>query len=222
MGMRLLIISALISCATGHGWVTRPTSRASLGCDPYSGYFCETHQATRSACDNLPCGECHLPVHGGNCTAGVYPGYATPKEPYCNPDQINGTSFLEVAGEVQAAWTAGEVVEVAWAVSVNHRGNYQYRLCLDGHDSEDCFKKTPLPFADGKMWHWIDATCTTCNGTVSDHGSEAPLLKDRIVIPSHIQCERCTLSWRWDAYEESTIFTGCSDVSITRSSVTLV
>jgi len=215
LAMRSLIVPALISGAFGHGWLSTPTSRAVLGCDQVGNwYMCKTHQATYT-CDGLPCGECDEPGYepgtGGNCTAGLYPGMATPREPYCNPNQMPGTSFLETPGEIQASWKAGEVVEVAWYVSVSHSGSYQYRLCLDGSDTEDCFKKTPLRFADGEMWHQ-QSFCPDC--------PDWPLMVDRVVIPSDIQCDHCTFAWRWDAYHESTIFTGCADVAISSQSAT--
>jgi len=209
------MVSALISGASGHGWMTTPLSRASIHCPDYQGnpYYCISHQGeTNGACKpgDLPCGECDPP----RCVAGLYPGSAVPPEPYCNPNQMPNTSWLETPGEVQARYTAGDTVEVAWVVSVNHRGMYQYRLCLDGSDTENCFKETQLRFEDGELWHDLPSPCTTCTGYADDHGARVPLMVDRVVIPSGIQCDRCTLSWRWDAYTESTIFTGCADVSI--------
>jgi len=221
--MQSLMVSALISGASGHGWMTAPLSRASLHCPDYelNPYYCISHQGiTNGACPLEPCGECDPPDSsggGGNCSAGVYPGVATPPEPYCNPNQMPNTTFLETPGEVQAHYTAGDIVEVSWVVSVNHRGWYQYRLCLDGSDTEECFKQTQLRFADGELWHNLPSPCTTCTGFAPDHGTMVPLMVDRVVIPSGVQCDRCTLSWRWDALEESTIFTGCADVSVSLS-----
>lgn len=131
------------------------------------------------------------------------------------------TAFLETPGEIQARYTAGDTVEVAWVVSANHRGSYQYRLCLDGSDTEECFKKTPLLFEDGASWHELPFPCTTCTGDAADHGARVPLMVDRVVVPRDAECDRCTLSWRWDSYQESTIFTSCADVSISSQKATL-
>merc|ERR1711890_155360 len=90
----------------------------------------------------------------------------------------------------------------------------------DGSDTEECFKKTPLRFADGKEWHRLDSGCPACSGLADDWGARVPLMVDKVIIPSDIQCDRCTLGWRWDAYEESTIFTGCADVTISSQSTT--
>ena len=65
-----------------------------------------------------------------------------------------GADALDVLPEKQpVAWTAGSEQEVAWAITANHGGGYQLRLCkLDegaprGGVSEECFQRTPLRFA---------------------------------------------------------------------------
>lgn len=220
--MWAIVLSMMCTGAYGHGWMTKPISRASLGCGRNSAnpnYYCESHQATMSACD-LPCEGCAAYAKEGNCTPGLYPGEATLKERFCNQNQVSGQEFLDTPGEIQTSWTAGDIVEVAWVVSVNHLGSYQYRLCLDGSDTEECFKKTTLRFADGKTWHWLDSGCPACTGLADDWGSRVPLMVDKVVIPSDIQCDRCTLGWRWDAHQESSIFTSCADVTISPQSKT--
>ena len=224
--MRSLLVSTLISGVHSHGWMTQPLSRAEIGCFGYAGnsFWCLTHQSTGPhVCDGLPCGDCDLPNYpagsgGGNCTAASYPGTATPKEPYCNPNQMPNTSFLEIPGAVQSSYSAGETIEVAWVVDANHAGVYQYRLCLDGSDTEECFKKTQLRFADGALWHNIPNPGFTPDRYYTENGWRSPMKVDRVVIPSDVQCDRCTLSWRWDAYYESTVFTSCADVAISSSS----
>ena len=45
-------------------------------------------------------------------------------------------------------WAAGEVVTAKWSIRANHGGGYQYRICPVGDAlTEECFFKTPLPFA---------------------------------------------------------------------------
>merc|ERR1712166_1199560 len=45
-------------------------------------------------------------------------------------------------------WVAGSQVEVAWGIQANHGGGYQYRLCPANEEpTEECFQRTPLPFA---------------------------------------------------------------------------
>jgi len=212
----------LISGVTGHGYLATPTSRAGLGCHQLGNgeYYCKHHQATldfcgaHDSCAGQDGRRCENISAIGDCTPEL--GTATPLEPYCNPNQAPGTSFLETPGVVQASWTSGEIVEVAWHVSAPHGGFYGYRLCLDGSDTENCFRKTPLLFSDGEMWH------------PQDNGRPGyPRYVDRIIIPSNISCDRCTLSWRWDAHYDCSwycnsteIFTGCADITISPQSTT--
>lgn len=51
--------------------------------------------------------------------------------------------------------------------------------------------------------------------------SRVPLMVDRVVIPSDAECDRCTLSWRWDAYSEPIVFTSCADVSVSSQKAAL-
>merc|ERR1712039_997758 len=53
--------------------------------------------------------------------------------------------------------TAGSVVEGAWALTANHGGGYQYRLCPKPATSsmdltEECFQKNPLSFVGNTQW----------------------------------------------------------------------
>jgi len=50
-------------------------------------------------------------------------------------------------------WVAGTVVEVAWGITANHGGGYQYRLCpADSKLDEACFQKNVLPFVGTASW----------------------------------------------------------------------
>merc|ERR1711972_1054419 len=42
---------------------------------------------------------------------------------------------------------------------------------------------------DGEMWHPQD-----------NQRPGYPNYVDRIIIPSNVSCDRCTLAWRWDAH----------------------
>lgn len=47
----------------------------------------------------------------------------------------------------KTVWTKGSTVEVAWAITANHGGGYQYRACPFGHNlTESCFRRQVLPF----------------------------------------------------------------------------
>jgi hypothetical protein len=60
----------------------------------------------------------------------------------------------------RTTWIAGSTVEVAWGITANHGGGYQYRLCrvkeassnITSEVSEECFQQTPLEFVGDKQW----------------------------------------------------------------------
>ena len=51
---------------------------------------------------------------------------------------------------MQANYTAGALVPMTWQVAANHGGKYQYRICTDGSDTEECFKRNVLKNDKGK------------------------------------------------------------------------
>jgi len=98
-----------------------------------------------------PCG-----LNGG----GYYPGpTGTGGEAFFGYPQ--GWKGTEVAPLLRkTTWIAGSTVEVAWGITANHGGGYQYRLCKVANNSanitaeatEECFQKTPLDFVGDKQW----------------------------------------------------------------------
>jgi len=53
----------------------------------------------------------------------------------------------------QTIWVAGTTVEVAWGITANHGGGYQYRLCpATEKPTEECFQKMPLEFVGDVQW----------------------------------------------------------------------
>lgn len=38
--------------------------------------------------------------------------------------------------------------------------------------------------------------------------------KDRVVIPDWVECEHCTINWRWDCALEASVFSNCADITI--------
>jgi len=79
---------------------------------------------------------------GGWAPPGVPQGAEGSKAPW------NSSLSLETH------WVAGQTAEVAWGITANHGGGYQYRLCP--HDSPDrnetCFQKLPLDFVGNTQW----------------------------------------------------------------------
>jgi hypothetical protein len=116
--------------------------------------------------------------------------------------------------EPQLTWQAGTVVDVEVKYLLNHAGNYQFRLCLDGSDTEECFNETPLKFEDGQDWHWIDAGWFITSLVSPLFSPEGKRMNDRVVIPDWVECDHCTLNWRWDTALEASVFSNCADISI--------
>jgi len=98
-----------------------------------------------------PCG-----VDGGNpqgCPVG------NPKGDGCAGGGYgHGPDARTLKGNTKpTVWTAGSVVEAAWAITANHGGGYSYRLCpkpAKGSTdlTEECFQKTVLKFAGDTQW----------------------------------------------------------------------
>jgi len=98
-----------------------------------------------------PCG-----LNGG----GYFPGpHGTGGEAFFGFKQ--GHKGTEVSPLLKkTTWIAGSVVEVAWGITANHGGGYQYRLCRVKEASinntadatEECFQKMPLEFVGDKQW----------------------------------------------------------------------
>lgn len=78
---------------------------------------------------------------GGDAAPGVPQGQEGSNSPFA-------AKLLE-----KTRWIAGSVVEVAFGMSANHGGGYQYRLCpADSELTEACFQKLPLEFVGDESW----------------------------------------------------------------------
>lgn len=63
-----------------------------------------------------------------------------------------GSEMRDGADE-HRSWQIGAAVEVAWAVTANHGGGYQYRLCSKSSaQTEECFQANPLEFVGDEQW----------------------------------------------------------------------
>lgn len=94
-----------------------------------------------------PCG-----IAGGWFTKGT-PGNGG-EAPLGYTNGILGTNLTALPRLLeQTIWVAGSVQEVAWGLTANHGGGYQYRLCpAEEAQTEECFQKMPLNFVTSKSW----------------------------------------------------------------------
>ena len=67
----------------------------------------------------------------------------------------------------KTVWKLNSTVEVAWGITANHGGGYQYRLCSkDEPLTEACFQRHVLPFVGGtQTLRWADGAEVTINAT---------------------------------------------------------
>jgi len=69
-------------------------------------------------------------------------------------------------------WKSGTEVNVSWAITANHGGGYQYRLCPSSSElTEECFQKIPLPFTGLQSFLWADGTQVFFPGTYVTEGT---------------------------------------------------
>lgn len=131
------------------------------------------------------------------------------------------------SGVIVASYEDAYTVNVGVQITANHLGYIYFELCnLDEFhvESEECFKKYRLKFADGNDKYHIGTTLGWIDATV--------------VLPKGLSCEHCVLRWtyycgnNWGFCEDGTgalgcgpqeNFVSCADISIkapqTRSKV---
>jgi hypothetical protein len=166
-----------------------------------------------------------LDIGGGHhtCTPGNHPGKWHIKNNVCGIYNLDPVFVLPSVGpafkndEPQVTWRAGTVVDVEVKYLLNHAGSYQFRLCLDGTDTDECFNETPLKFEDGEDWHWIETGWLVTSMLAPTFTGKGKYRKDRVVIPDWVECRSCSLNWRWDCALEASVFSNCADVTILAS-----
>lgn len=95
--------------------------------------------APGSAPIEAPCG-----IAGGDIKPGGPGAGGIPPTGHQQGEDARG--LPELPGKA-TVWEAGSIVNVSWAISANHGGGYQYRLCKkSGPVTEECFQGTPMEF----------------------------------------------------------------------------
>merc|ERR1712209_209155 len=103
-------------------------------------------------------------------------------------------------------WKSGTEVNVSWAITANHGGGYQYRLCQSSSElTEECFQKIPLPFTGLQ----VNSKCL-CSGMWGPYGLQ---IIDTLQVP-HLPPGDYVLGWRWDCEESTQVWSSCSDITI--------
>lgn len=111
-------------------------------------------------------------IAGGNAIA-LPNGGTTPRG-----DIPQGMDGVGLPAQPPTIWAQGSTQKVAFGITANHGGGYQYRLCkLSEGVSEECFQKTPLKFADDKQWLQHDALSYQYDKLLQLPDFEIPLVK---------------------------------------------
>lgn len=190
MVLAAVCLLALVRGVASHGWLTKPVPRNVLICDGRgeTEWGCKADRET-------------YPVHPGD-HPGPYRGNI------CSGDNDNGISRearqqMMRPGPIQAHYIAGQVAEMRWNVYADHGGWFSYRICLDGSDTEECFRKNILYNTADRQKNIVTHMSTSEYVT-------------QVKIPEDITCDRCTLSWFWHGapHLEDNIFVNCVDISI--------
>eukprot|EP00660_Eupelagonema_oceanica_P014989 gene14989-5350_t len=106
-------------------------------------------------------------VAGGGMDPGQQGNGGVPPDFYAQGDKGSEVPFGAGTSSPNPVtrWTAGSTQEVAWAITANHGGGYQYRLCPRSEAlTEACFQKTPLEFANTDT-QWVQYGADTSNRT---------------------------------------------------------
>lgn len=196
---------AFVRGVASHGWLMNPVPRNVLVCDSRgeSDWGCKADRETH-------------PPH-----AGDMPG--PPGGNVCSGDNNNGISGearqqMMQPGPIQARYTSGQVADMSWTIygAANHGGWFEYRICLDGSDTENCFRSNVL----------VDTAGRTTHGMTTFGTGEWKQYHTQVQIPADMECDRCTLSWFWHGQPctgrnyfdcENNIFINCADISISRN-----
>jgi len=199
-----ITILSLLPGAYSHGFMVKPQSRNDKNCAA-SDYKCRSDVAVPRN------------YAGGFFNKAPGLGEGSVPGPVCG---AGDSSAKFKKGEAVATYRAGDTIDVQWKSYANHGGHYAYRLCLDGSDTEECFKQNYLQNDKGETWIKIPP------------GSHKPTatFNDKIRIPQGINCDSCTLSWRWDTHSDqfdaltagspdaAAVRVNCADIVITGTS----
>merc|ERR1712151_359875 len=137
-GARMLtfqVLSLLSRCpgAFSHGYLSKPSSRNVNNCGDAANPYCVNDVST-----------------GQGWTGSTAPGATPVPEPACGAGKDDARYTTK--GDIMATYTAGQTINVEYKVNANHGGHVAYRLCLDGSDTEDCFRQQYLENEDGEIW----------------------------------------------------------------------
>lgn len=146
--LRFAVLATLADLAEGHGIFWKPTSRAQLS--QLSGW--EPDATSAAISEPMPDVASGRPYPGGRPFAE--PGKSISNVGPCGQKSYGSkTNYNHPEhgwGQVQATYTAGEVIDIEWCVSdlADHGGVYSYRMCTDDSITAKFIDASYTPNAD--------------------------------------------------------------------------
>nr|CAG8433189.1 15333_t:CDS:2 [Entrophospora candida] len=109
------------------------------------------------------------------------------------PTQASPCAGLK-KGPALANFRPGQSINVLWEIGAAHGGNCTIELSKNVNDSN--FKKLK--------------TLTDCANVVGNN------LSAKVDLPRNVECESCTLRFRWEAKTTNELYLNCADIKISR------
>ncbi|XP_061399708.1 uncharacterized protein LOC133335447 [Musca vetustissima] len=203
----LVILATLVDYSWGHGMMLNPPGRSSRW--RFDSTAPINYNDNANYCGGFGV---HYYTNGGKCGL-CGDNYA---DPVPRDNELGGK--YGGSGVIVKSFVDTYTAVIGFKITANHMGHITYHLCnLDefGKESEECFAKYPLKFADGSDKFYIGQTLGDIETTV--------------VLPPGLSCKHCVLRWtytagnNWGTCEDGTgaigcgnqeTFKSCADVSI--------
>ncbi|XP_067621799.1 uncharacterized protein [Eurosta solidaginis] len=193
---RFFILAAFSCCSRfvrGHGMMLDPPGRSSR--------WRFNASAPKNYDDNgLNCGGMTTQWVRNNGKCGLCgDNYALPT-PRAN--EIGG--YYGGIGVITKSFHGTYTARVGVRITTNHLGYFRFDICdftAFGAESESCFQKYPIRFADGSKRLYI--------------GTAAGWIDADVVLPENVNCEHCVLRWtytggnNWGPCGNGTYALGC-------------
>ncbi|XP_013109176.2 uncharacterized protein LOC106088287 [Stomoxys calcitrans] len=198
--MKLLAISIIVAVSltnvdytTGHGMMLSPPGRSSRW--RYDSSAIPNYNDNANYCGGF---SVHHGQNGGKCgLCGDNYADPTPRE-----NELGGK--YGGSGVIVQTFENTYTAVIGFQITANHMGHLTYSLCnLDEFksESEECFAKYPLKFADGSDKFYVGKTLGRVEATV--------------VLPPGVSCNHCVLRGtytagnNWGICEDGTGAMGC-------------
>ncbi|EDV95058.1 uncharacterized protein LOC6567559 [Drosophila grimshawi] len=209
----VLLLCCLIGQIYGHGMMLSPVGRSSR-------WRYDSSAPTNYDDNGLYCGGFWKQTqNNGKCgMCGDDYSMSMPR-----PNELGGKYG---SGVIVKSYVGVSSADINVLITANHMGHFSFKLCnLDefGSESDECFDKYPLAFADGSLKLYISSRTGSYDMVVQ--------------FPQGVSCKHCVLRWtytagnNWGICEDGSgamgcgaqeNFVNCADISIAGSARALI